>query len=103
MNKFLNKSTCEKLVKLGLKSESGFWWTPRGDAMGKWSLDGGWNSKKPTSQYSIPAFEWSDFTIPSEYARENCFKLNIPMDWLRGEIRWQSEIERAADERLKKK
>ncbi len=63
--RFLDRSTCEQLVKLGLKSESNHYWNNdhvfssiESFEMGKWN--------------GTPAFTLSDFLETEEYAKENC-------------------------------
>lgn len=71
--RFLPKNICEKLVKIGLKSESGFYWGgfygegPYGPFKGE--------PKFSSNEKSTPAFTLEDFVSTDEYAKENCRRL----------------------------
>lgn len=71
---FFPRELCERLEKLGCKSESGYWWIK--------NYDGTWRTKpeyrsllrvySPASKgFYVPAYYQNDFTGCSEQAREN--------------------------------
>ena len=64
--RFLPKTTCEKLVKMGLKSTTEFLYLKTDKPV--YALD-----SEPG--YVAPAFTLEDFVSTDEYAKENCRKL----------------------------
>lgn len=64
--RFLPKTTCEKLVKMGLKSTTEFLYLKTDKPV--YALD-----SEPG--YVAPAFTLEDFVSTDEYAKENCRKI----------------------------
>ncbi len=78
--RFLDRSTCEQLVKLGLKSQSGFYWREDNPyyyiecyntCFKEDGTPGQTGFKIEEYTYHVPAFTLSDFLETEEYAKEN--------------------------------
>ena len=73
--RFLPKTTCEKLVKMGCVSKSGFYYIKVTDEWEERAYYDPSGKDRSEVEYCLSVFTLEDFLSTDEYAKENCRKI----------------------------